>query len=49
MWVTFDASGAFNRPSLVKYKRYIRLVDQKYVPTLELSKYVFRFELAQMV
>jgi hypothetical protein len=50
MCSTFEASGAFKRPPLVKCRRWIRnILRTKYVLTFELSKFVFRFELAQTV
>jgi hypothetical protein len=49
MCITFDASGGFNRPTLVKYRDGSDILRTKYVLTLELSKSVSRFELAQTV
>jgi hypothetical protein len=48
MCTTFDASGAFKRPPLVKY-RWIGHIACEIRITLELSKFVFRFELAQTI
>jgi hypothetical protein len=49
MCVTFDATGAFNSPSLINYGRWSRPVAYEIRIEPELSKSVFRFELAQTV
>jgi hypothetical protein len=43
MSTTFNASGAFKLPSLVKYRRWIGHIAYEIRIILELSKYVFRF------
>jgi hypothetical protein len=49
MCITSDASGPFKCPHLVKYRIGSDILHMKYVLTLELSKIVFSFELAQTV